>query len=71
MTTALYINTAQFMELASTGVTAGQKAKKYIGMRKTSDMMLMAKPYRPRDHLRGGSGSPFSRLQTRQAIVIQ
>lgn len=40
-------------------------------MRKRRDTMLMAKPYLPRDHRRGGRGGPASRLQMRQLMVMK
>lgn len=70
MMTAPYMTTAQFIVLGSTGVESGQKAKNQIGVRKRSEMMLIANPYRPRDHRRFGNGAPLRRRHTRQAIEI-
>lgn len=70
MTTDPYIKQPQFMVFASTGVTAGKKAQTKNTARKQRPARLMASPYRPSDHGRGGSGSLPRRFITRQAIEI-
>ena len=65
-----YMTTAQFIVLGSTGVTGGQNVNNQIGVRKQSEAILMANPYLPRDHRRGGNGAPTKRLQTTQPIEI-
>lgn len=50
-------------------LASGQKAKNKTGRTKVRPMRLIVRPYRPRDHFRGGKGVPLSRRQTRQVIV--
>ena len=63
------ITQPQFIELGTTGVLMGKKAKTNIGNKNAMAAMLMAKPYRPRDQRRTGSGSFRNRFEMRQPIV--
>ena len=60
----------QFIFSGVTGRASGQKEKNHSGMRKRIEVMLMIIPYLPRDHLRGGRGSPRLRLRTKQPMVM-
>ena len=60
----------QFILVAVTGLARGQNSKKKRGARKQSEAILIARPYLPSDHRRGGRGGPFSRLQTRLPMVM-
>lgn len=48
----------QFRFAAVTGCARGQKAKNKMGVMKHNPAMLIARPYFPRDHRRGGRGAP-------------
>jgi hypothetical protein len=62
------ISEPQFMVLGSTGVAMGKKLQTNSMKRKQRAPILMAIPYRPSVHFRGGSGSPRRRLDKTQPI---
>ena len=59
----------QFMLEATTGLASGQNSKNKSGVKNSSAAMLIGSPNRPKDHLRGGRGSPYNLRHTRQPIV--
>lgn len=58
MTTDPYIKLLQFIVVSSTGVANGKKAKTLTISRKSTAMMLHARPARPRLQRACGRGSP-------------
>lgn len=61
----------QFIVVGSTGVTPGNIVKTKIGSSQQSAPMLTARPQRPSDHGRGGSGSLRRRFMTRQVMQVR
>lgn len=63
-----YMTTLQFIVCLLTLLVRGKNAKTKMGNRNASAAMLIAMPKHPRDHRRGGSGSPRMRLRRTQPM---